>query len=152
MSKKVSITCKNPSLHGKSMNLPDIGEVELSESGEVEVPQELAEQLVAIQTDWKYTHEEEVEEVEENSAENTENSDEETSDDGELDKSLRKALIKNFTGPDAEKELKKLASDSGVSKTVIGKAKSKVDLINMLINRLSSEDKKAMVEQLTSNE
>jgi len=133
------------------MNLPEVGETEVSEEGIVEVPQEIAEQLVANATDWEYTDAKEEEEEEEETGGGAENPAGEQSDDVELDKSLRKALIKNFTGADAEKELKTLAQSSGVPKSVIAKAKGKSDLIGMLINKLTTEEKTSLLEQYNQN-
>lgn len=148
---KVRVSCKISHYFGKIMNLPEVGATQVSEEGIVEVPQEIAEQLVATASDWEYTDAQNKEEATDNTSEDSENTAGEQTDDIELDKSLRKALIKNFTGVDAEKELKTLAQASGVPKSVIVKAKGKSDLITMLINKLTTEEKTELLAQYNQN-
>lgn len=146
--KKVTIVCKLAQHHGKKISIPDEGKVQLSEDGEVEVSEETAKLLVEKTNDWKYAegHEPESEEEEEEEEdENNSNSGEEEQSEEELDKTLKQALIKKYTGANAENELKEIAQNSGVSKTVIGKAKGKLQIINMILNKLSVDEKKQLV-------
>ena len=152
MSNKVKIVCKSTLQHGKQVRLPDVGKVQLSEDGEVEVPEETAKLLVNKTTDWRYAEghepESEEEETEEETDENVSNETGGKLSEEELDKTLKQALIKKYTGANAEKELKELAQNSGVQKTVIGKAKGKLEIINMILNKLSIDEKSELAAAL----
>lgn len=179
-TKKVVIICKNTQFHGKKMNFSHIGEAQIDGDGTIEVPEELAEQLVQTD-DWEYVkssapaakakktekpaakveeteeEEEETEESEEEATEeeeseeedaskSTENTAEEQPKEEEVDQDLKKALIRKFTGPNAEAELKTMATQAGVKKTVIDKAKGKTDLINMILSKMELADKVALLK------
>lgn len=134
MSKKtIKLVVLNNALHGHMINLPIVGVVEISKDGTLDVPEELAEQLLGNSSDWALYGEKSTEDND-NDGEDDANADVSEED---VDKSLTKFLIKNFN----EDELKGIAKDNQLSKTVISKAKSKADLVKMIVNKLSLSDK-----------
>lgn len=172
MSKKVKILCNDTNFHGKKMNLPGMNNTEIGSNGEIEVPEEIAEQLTALEG-WSLVEEtkkskktvvvddlDEEEETEEKSEteteeeenEDTEKNDEDAPDEEQLDKEMRVAMLRKFKGDTGEKELKALATRSNISKTVIGKAKGKTDLINMILNKLSVQDKVELLSLFKTEE
>jgi hypothetical protein len=103
------------------------------------VEEEREEEEVEEETEEEETEEEKTDDEE--ASKSNENPAEEQPNEAEVDKELKQALIRKFTGPNADTELKEMASKAGVSKTVIGKAKGKTDLINMILGKMELADK-----------
>lgn len=130
---KTTVKTKHIHMFGKKVNLPDIGNVELSENGEVEIPSEIAALLP--EEDWEVKKD-----AEETNTDSQQDESGETEEEALVDSELMKHLIKNL----GEEEIKSILKPI-VSKTVIAKAKTKADLVKMVIKNLPLDDKKQIL-------